>query len=168
MVRTKGFLVFSLTTLLAVPWAAHAHGDGHADGKATAKAQSMPPEQKPWGIAGNPKKVVRTIKMDMVDEMRFNPSSLQVKRGDTIRFELHNSGKTLHEMVIGTMDELNAHAALMKKFPDMEHDEPYMAHVPPGKTGEIVWTFNRPGQFNFACLVAGHFEAGMIGTVVVK
>jgi uncharacterized cupredoxin-like copper-binding protein len=41
--------------------------------------------------------------------------------------------------------ELDEHAALMVKFPEMEHDEPYMAHVGPGKSGEIVWTFNLAG-----------------------
>jgi len=49
----------------------------------------------------------------------------------------------------------------------MEHDEPHMTHVGPGKRGEIGWRFNRAGTFYFACLVPGHFEAGMIGKVEV-
>jgi uncharacterized cupredoxin-like copper-binding protein len=73
----------------------------------------------------------------------------------------------MHEIVIFTSAELAQHAEMMKKFPSMEHDEPYMAHVPPGKRGDIVWTFNRPGDFEFACLIAGHFEAGMRGTIRV-
>jgi uncharacterized cupredoxin-like copper-binding protein len=73
----------------------------------------------------------------------------------------------MHEIVIGTSAELVQHAEMMKKFPTMEHDEPYMAHVPPGQRGDIVWTFNRPGNFEFACLIAGHFEAGMRGTIRV-
>jgi len=141
-----------------------AHGDEHgAKAKTAVKA-----EQKPFGIAGDPKRVSRTVTMDMSDRMRFTPAALEVKRGDTVRFVLHNKGKQLHEMVIGTMDELREHAALMQKFPDMEHDEPYMAHVKPGATQEIVWQFNRRGEFNYACLVAGHFEAGMVGKVTVK
>ena len=55
----------------------------------------------------------------------------------------------------------------MVKFPNMEHDEPYMAHVKPGESGEIVWTFNRPGDFDFACLIAGHYQAGMVGKIKV-
>ena len=70
--------------------------------------------------------------------------------------------------MIGTKDELEAHAALMRKFPNMEHDEPYMAHMPAGQKGEIVWTFNRAGEFDFACLIAGHYQAGMVGKVRVK
>ena len=80
---------------------------------------------------------------------------------------MRNRGNILHEIVIGTPQELEEHAALMKKFPEMEHEAPYMLHVPPGKSGEIVWRFNRPGTFHFACLIAGHFEAGMVGVVVV-
>ena len=73
----------------------------------------------------------------------------------------------LHEFVIGTKAENDAHAALMIKFPDMEHDEPWMAHVPPGKTREIVWNFNRAGEFDFACLISGHYQAGMVGQISV-
>jgi uncharacterized cupredoxin-like copper-binding protein len=49
----------------------------------------------------------------------------------------------------------------------MEHDEPHMAHVKPGKSESLVWTFNKPGEFDFACLIAGHFEAGMVGKIKV-
>jgi uncharacterized cupredoxin-like copper-binding protein len=55
----------------------------------------------------------------------------------------------------------------MARFPTMEHDEPYQAHVPAGKTGDLVWNFNRAGDFDFACLIAGHYQAGMIGKIKV-
>jgi uncharacterized cupredoxin-like copper-binding protein len=80
---------------------------------------------------------------------------------------IRNTGRVLHEFVIGTKKELDEHAALMLRFPDMEHDEPYMAHVGAGKVGTIVWTFNRAGEFDFACLIAGHYQAGMVGRIVV-
>ncbi|MEW6253562.1 MAG: cupredoxin family protein, partial [Planctomycetota bacterium] len=101
------------------------------------------------------------------DTMRFTPDKVTVQEGETVRFVVRNRGRMLHEMVIGTPEELAKHAAMMAKFPGMEHDEPYMVHVDPGKTGEIVWHFNRPGQIEFACLIAGHYEAGMRGTLTV-
>ena len=154
------FLI-SLALLGAVP--ALAHGDEtHKKGGAP-----MTMEQKDWGIGGNAKAVKRTIEVKMADDMRFTPDRIEVNEGDTVRFRLSNTGKVLHEMVLGTAPVLAEHAALMKRFPNMEHDEPYMAHVPAGKTGEIIWTFNRPGEFDFACLIAGHFEAGMVGKIVV-
>ena len=82
--------------------------------------------------------------------------------------ERKNSGKTIHEIVFGTMKELKEHAELMRKHPGMEHDEPYMAHVAPGKSERIVWQFTKAGEFYYGCLIPGHFEAGMIGKVIVK
>ena len=84
-----------------------------------------------------------------------------------MRFTVRNRGRLLHEFVIGTQQALDEHAALMLKFPNLAHDEPYMAHVAPGQTGEIVWTFNRVGGFGFACLIAGRYQAGMVGRVTV-
>jgi uncharacterized cupredoxin-like copper-binding protein len=103
----------------------------------------------------------------MSDTMRFTPDALSVRQGETIRIVVRNEGTLLHEFVLGTRKELEEHAALMQRFPDMEHGEPYMAHVPPGQTGEIVWTFNRAGDFDFACLMAGHYQAGMTGKIAV-
>jgi len=124
-------------------------------------------EQTDWGIAGTPTKIDRTVKVVMSDSMRFEPSSLQFKEGETVKFIVKNEGKLMHEFVLGTKDKNLEHADLMKKFPNMEHEEPYMAHVAPGKTTEMVWTFNRSGEFEFACLIAGHFDAGMRGPLRV-
>lgn len=127
----------------------------------------MVKEQKDWGIAGDAKSVKRDIILTMSDNMRFTPNAISVKQGETIRFVVKNQGKMLHEMVIGTKKELDEHAALMLKFPNMEHDEPYMAHVSPGKSHNMIWTFNRAGEFDFACLIAGHYQAGMVGKISV-
>jgi uncharacterized cupredoxin-like copper-binding protein len=126
------------------------------------------PEQKAWGIAGEAKSVTRTFRVSMTDDMRFTPDTLVVKVGETILLVVKNTGSAQHEFVIGTQKELDAHAALMAKFPDMAHDEPYMAHVAPGKTSQLIWTFNRPGEFNFACLIAGHYQSGMVGKIQVN
>lgn len=125
-------------------------------------------EQKDWGIAGDAKAVQRTITLHMSDDMRFTPNHIEVQEGDTVRLRVENKGKVLHEMVLGTQAELDQHAQMMAKFPGMEHDAPYMAHVRAGQRGDIVWQFNRPGNFDFACLIAGHYQAGMTGTITVR
>ncbi|MCZ8220205.1 MAG: cupredoxin family protein [Acidovorax sp.] len=124
-------------------------------------------EQKPWGIAGDAQAAARTITLRMTDDMRFTPRHIEVREGETVRLRAENKGQVLHEIVIGTKAELDAHAEMMAKHPGMEHDEPYMAHVAAGKKGDIVWQFNRAGQFDFACLIAGHYQAGMTGTITV-
>jgi uncharacterized cupredoxin-like copper-binding protein len=150
--------------LAAAAWQppAFAHTD-----KPHAKSGPAKKEQKDWGIAGDAKAARRSIAVGMADTMRFTPDRIEVQQGETVRFVVRNQGKVMHEFVIGTKAENAKHAELMVKFPTMEHDEPYMAHVPPGKTGEIVWTFNRAGEFEFACLIAGHYQAGMVGTIRV-
>lgn len=124
-------------------------------------------EQQTWGIAGDAHAVKRTVLLRMDDTMRFSPSHLAVRQGETLRLRIQNAGQLMHELVIGTAEALQTHAELMKRFPNMEHDEPHMAHVAAGQRGELIWTFNRPGEFHFACLIAGHFDAGMRGTITV-
>lgn len=119
------------------------------------------------GRPGDPKAATRTIEVAMNDEMRFLPDRVAVKKGETVRFVVANKGATKHELVLGTADELAKHAELMRKFPNMEHDDPNAVAVEPGKTGTLVWRFDNTGTFEFACLVPGHFEAGMKGTLTV-
>lgn len=160
-------MINSKTLLLAVLLGAAGLAQAHGDADHAKKPTAIKKEQKDWGIAGDAKSARRTIEVKMLDSMRFNPERIQVRQGETVRFVVRNDGKAMHEFVIGTKSENDEHAALMVKFPGMEHDEPYMTHVPPGKSGEIVWTFNRAGEFDFACLIAGHYQAGMVGKIVV-
>lgn len=112
--------------------------------------------------------MTRTVKLDMTDAYQFTPADVTVKRGETVKIFVANSGKVLHEMVPGTTEELKEQASLMKKFRDMEHADANMAHVKPSAKGEIVWQFTKAGEYQFACLIPGHYEAGMVGKVVVK
>jgi uncharacterized cupredoxin-like copper-binding protein len=108
----------------ATPLAASPHGTTHGGGIDYSKA-----EETPFGRAADPRRAQRTIRVDMSDAMRFAPAAIEVKRGERIRFVVTNSGRVMHEMVLGALDELKAHGELMKKFPNMAHDEPHMVHV---------------------------------------
>jgi len=141
-------------------------GGAHETPGRTAAAQ--PRVETAFGQTGDPKRVTRTVRVGMSDAMRFTPAAIEVKRGETIRFEVANAGKVMHEMVLGTLQDLKEHAELMRKHPGMAHDEPYLAHVAPGKTATIVWQFTQPGEFGYGCLVPGHFEAGMVGKITVR
>lgn len=156
-------------TCLTIVLALGSLGAGAHGGAKHQKTASAAPvmEQKAWGIAGKAETVNRTITLRMNDDMRYRPDTLQVKQGETVRIVIHNDGAMMHEAVIGTRKDLDEHAAWMKKFPEMEHDEPWMAHVAPGEKGEIVWTFNRTGEFDFGCLIPKHYEAGMVGKIFV-
>ena len=140
------------------PAKAHAHAHGHAASVVDT----------PFGRQGDPAKVARTITVDMTDNMRFTPAVLQVQRGQTVRLNVVNKGQLLHELVLGTAQGHEQHRQEMQQNPGMAHDEPQMVHVQPGETGEVVWQFTEAGEFQFACLLPGHFEAGMVGKVVVR
>lgn len=157
----------ALLAWLALPaGAARAHGNKAHASAASASALRDGAAQA-WGRAGDPRRVSRTVVIEMHDRMRFQPAVLQVTQGETLRLRVHNRGRLLHELVIGTHDELARHAELMRRFPDMEHDAPYMVHVAAGRQADIVWTFDRAGEFMYGCLVAGHWEAGMQGRIRV-
>ena len=157
-------LLLVLTALVGNIGLADAHGDKP---HAKREARSISAEETPFGREGDPKKASRTISVDMSDKMRFTPAQFTVRQGETVRFRVKNSGKVMHEMVLGTMGELKKHAEMMQKHPGMEHEEPYMAHVAPGKTEVMTWQFTKPGEFHYGCLIPGHFEAGMIGRIRV-
>jgi uncharacterized cupredoxin-like copper-binding protein len=157
-------LIFAVAAIAAFPLAARAHGtDDHANSADAA----ISTDQHLFGVEGNPKMAGRTIPITMDDSMHYSRREIRVRQGETVTFVISNKGKLMHELVIGTEDELQKHAELMRKFPGMEHDEPYMAHVKPGATERLTWRFTKAGTFLFGCLVAGHFEAGMKGTIVV-
>lgn len=155
-----GFLLAGLVGISGASFAAGSHGhDPHGDQTTRDQVTGKP---------GNPAEVDRTIDVAMDDDMRFTPERIEVRAGETIRFSVRNTGELDHEMVIGHMDELRAHAKEMRDNAHMDHDEPNMAQLAPGETGEIVWHFTRPGTVDFACLIPGHFEAGMQGQIVAS
>jgi len=142
-----------------------AHGEAKHGKK---ESRALATDEHAFGREGDPKKASRTVRIDMSDKMRFSPDRLSIRQGETVKFVVRNSGKTMHEMVIGSMKELKEHAELMRKHPGMEHEEPYMAHVAPGETENLVWQFTKAGEFHFGCLIPGHFEAGMVGRISVQ
>lgn len=111
----------------------------------------------------------REIRVEMLDSMRFSPAEIHVRAGEQVRFVLVNKGKLAHEFVLGSMAHLKQHATEMKNEAamQMKHDEPGMAAVPAGESRTLAWRFRRPGTLYYGCLVPGHFEAGMVGKVVV-
>ncbi|MEO8123172.1 MAG: cupredoxin family protein [Burkholderiales bacterium] len=120
------------------------------------------------GMAGDPAKADRTIAVEMHDNMRFTPDKISVKAGETVRFFIVNKGQTPHEMVIGTAEEIDEHAAMMKKMPGMVHKEANQITLAPGQRGGIVWQFAKAGTVSYACLIPGHKDAGMLGTIDVN
>jgi len=172
----KAKTAVSILLLGAFPGLALAAGDhvgGHDMSRMRHGGHDMPGQSQEMhdaaaGRPGDPAKVSRTIEVTMADTMRFTPDRIRVKAGETVRFFLRNGGNLRHEFVLGSVEELKEHAAIMRAQPDMKHADANIAAVGPGKVGGLVWQFDRSGTVDFACLVPGHFEAGMVGEIEVK
>ncbi len=161
--------ILLMSTLPAFAFASGGHAmEGHKHAPHGMNAMVHGNDAADVGKPGDSKKIDRTIHVTMHDTMRFTPDYIKIKKGETIRFAVHNAGKIQHEMVIGTMVELKEHEAMMRANPTMHHVDPNMISLAPGKKGEIIWQFDKVGTFNFACLRPGHLEAGMKGKIVVK
>ena len=160
----SGIALVAATLLSANVWAAEGrpgHSHGHGDHGNTFSA----------GEPGNPNRPAKIVKVTMGEsdgKMLFDPARLEVKKGDQIKFVLRNNGQLDHEFVLASTADNLKHAEAMQKSPDMAHAEPNGRQLAPNKAGEIVWKFTKAGEFEYACLIPGHREAGMTGTIVVK
>lgn len=147
-------------------WAA----TGHAHGDNTAPADHHTPAT---GNSAGPVALVvnRSIAVQMDDQMRFTPSNIQVQAGETIRFVVHNAGRTAHEMVLGSEEAIGQHAEAMRQGAGHEaghsHGTGAAITVAAGQTGELLVHFPQATTLQMACLIPGHYEAGMRGTVTV-
>ena len=146
-------------------WAASGHAHGAEDAHVT-------PANAPMQSA---LVVDRTLQVDMNDTMRFTPDLLQVAAGETLKLVVHNSGKLPHEMVLGSEAALKAHAIEMKQsaghadgHAHASGNELLALSVKPGETKEWVIRFDQAQTLQMACLIPGHFEAGMKGQVIVQ
>ncbi len=175
MKKTISILVFGLMPAFAMAGGDHAGGHGMNAGHAMEQQHAShdmsgmahDSHEADAGRPGDPARVTRTIEVTMDDSMRFTPDQFKFKAGETVRFVVRNNGMIRHEMVIGSAGELKEHAGMMRANPAMQHAESNMVTLAPGEHGDLVWQFDKPGMFDFACLVPGHREAGMTGKIEV-
>lgn len=157
----KKILLLSLGMLVSTNYAfaSGTHDGGHAEKMAVGKP----------GKAGHENRTIKIIMKETDDgDMIFIPNHFSVKKGETIKFDIKNKGELEHEFVLDTHKEVMKHKAVMEKFPEMEHDDPNAVRLEEGKSGKIYWTFSNSGKFEFACLIPGHYEAGMKGDIKVS
>lgn len=123
------------------------------------------------GDPGDPKKpIARTIEIiarEAEGKMSYTPDKIEVMRGEHIRFVIKNEGELAHEFLLDSFEGNAKHKIQMEKNPTMEHDEPNGTRLETKKVSEILWIFDKAGTFEFACLIPGHYEAGMKGVVTV-
>lgn len=154
--------LLAITLILAAPpmtFAAGTHTGGHDGMMDIGQAAEAGAESRTIQV-----KLMETEDGDMV----FEPRVLDFKAAETVRLVIENVGELEHEFVMDTVAAVAEHKELMAEFPEMEHDDPNAVRLAPGEKDEIVWTFANAGSFQFACLIPGHYEAGMHGALSVN
>jgi uncharacterized cupredoxin-like copper-binding protein len=124
-----------------------------------------------YGRPGDDRKAGRIVQVVMKEAdgaTLFAPNRLEVRQGEQVHFVLRNQGELEHELVIGTAEANRRHAEEMALHPDMAHDDPNAKRLKPRTSGVLRWQFTKPGEFEYACLIPGHREAGMVGIVLVR
>jgi len=149
--------ILAVTT--APAFAAGTHDGGHGE-----MMEIGMPAKKSGGMT--------KVKISLIEtddgEMLFEPRQLDFKTGEKVIFTITNDGEAEHEFVMDTFENNAKHKELMARFPEMEHDDPNAVRLQPGEKGTIVWTFTNSGTFEFACLIPGHYEAGMHAALTVN
>lgn len=123
------------------------------------------------GEPGDPKKPARTVEVVMSEDkdgMHFAPDHIEARRGEQVRFEIRNAGQVDHEFYLGTTEANKSHAEMMAAMPGMKHKDANAVSVAPGATATLIWKFTHAGEYEFACLVPGHYQLGMHGAVAVR
>ncbi|MDR9468018.1 copper-binding protein [Marinospirillum sp.] len=143
-------------------------------------------QRESMGQPGQPEQVDRSIDIEMHDNY-YGVENLDIQAGETIRFQVTNKGKLVHEFSVGTPDMHEGHQEMMQMMVEhgaikggqinqqamqmdmgdgrsMQHDDPNSLLLEAGETGELIWTFNEPVKnLEFACNLPGHYQAGMMG-----
>ncbi|MFC4670780.1 cupredoxin domain-containing protein [Seohaeicola nanhaiensis] len=176
---TTKLLLKALALSIALPGAAMAggtHAGDHGKDKAAQQSHASTDDHHEMMALGQPAKgeVTRTVKVVMREDYEgdkpfvYEPGELTFAAGETVRLHIVNEGEEVHEFVMDTMDANAEHKEVMAKFPEMEHDDPNSVRLEPGQEAEILWTFGKPGTFEFACLIPGHYEGGMHGSLTIN
>ena len=119
------------------------------------------------GQAADAATASRTIHITASDQLKFDPAATQIKVGETVRFEIENTGKTDHEFVLGSPEYQAAHEQEMQAGHMEMAGETNAVDVPAGMTKSLTWQFTEAGATQFGCHEPGHFAAGMFGDITV-
>ena len=163
------FRIFLTTAILFAFAPTVQAGGSHKDGYGHAPENQL--RSKPVGHPGEMANVQKTSNIIMTEtdegDVVFEPNQLSVKTGTTVRFVIRNFGSLRHEFYLDSHQGVLEHKAEMDEDPSSMHEEPNLIHIDPGDRNEIVWTFTTPGEFEFACLIPGHYDDGMSGRIKV-
>ena len=175
--RLQGFLVIPFLALILAGCAGGGGGEGAAGTSATGTSSSetgMPSmdmgggERVMFGHASDPMDADLRVEVAQLDTYRFEPSTIEIEKGETVTFELTNQGRSPHEFVLGEEQLQAVHEMEMQQMSgQLMPDEPNAITLQPGEAKSLTWTFTEAGTVQYACHIAGHYAQGMVGTIQI-
>jgi uncharacterized cupredoxin-like copper-binding protein len=167
MMSRRCLPILLLGATISVTATAKAQDDGHASHGGHMHAAPSFDAGEP-GAGAKVSRRIEVVAREGDGKMFFAPARISVNKGENVDFVVRNEGQLEHEFVLGSASENASHAAEMAAMPEMKHDDSNAVRVAPGKSAHLLWTFSKAGNFEFACLIPGHYEAGMKGEAVVN
>ncbi|MBI5029299.1 MAG: cupredoxin domain-containing protein [Chloroflexi bacterium] len=121
------------------------------------------------GGAASPKGASAQQVTIQVSEFSYQPATIEVLVGQPVKLTLQNKGSVEHDWAIQKIPVIDVREAGQGGH-NMGGTTTPDLHVSAlnGKSAELVFTPTRAGTYQVACTVAGHKEAGMVGTLIVK
>ena len=139
------------------------------------------------GEKGKLSEVNRVIEIKMYDNY-YEPNEINIKKGETIKFIVHNYGELVHEFNIATKEMHIKHQPEMmkmvenqillgdkidkKKMKEMSKKDHSMGHshsnsvlLEPNQSAELIWKFSADTNLEAACNVPGHYQSGMVANI---
>jgi len=123
----------------------------------TSAATATPQASASLAFTPGTKAHPRVVVITATDQLMFMPMVIAVAKGETITFQVKNTGTIEHEFMVGPKADA---------FADKE-GTPEIAGITGGTAKSLTVTFDGPGPYAFACHATGHFEAGMKGTITL-
>ena len=123
----------------------------------------------PSGGGGSPSiQAPQTVRVEMTDELRFEPAEFTFQAGETVQFEVINAGEIVHEFLIGDEAAQDEFEMEMSEGDGMAHDTDAGVSVEPGESATFEYTFAEAGELLAGCHEPGHYDGGMVATITVE
>lgn len=163
-------LVFLVLIVLVVLMLTGVLGEGHGPGRHLGGAgNTMGDNRIDVGTPASAEEAARTVEIAARDTMAFEPSRIDVAAGETVTFEVTNTGQTVHEFTVGDAAMQQEHAQARAHMPaGVMHSFPNSITLQPGETKQITWRFGGAGTLEYASHQSGHYAAGMRGRIKIS
>lgn len=125
-----------------------------------------------YGSPAPATKADRTVAVNILPSLRYDPAALSVRPGETVVFKVTNEATAVHEFVLGdtkVQGDYQKMMAGMGSAPMTMRDQANVVDVQPGQTKQLAWTFptSSKGSVIYGSHQPGDYAHGLKGIITV-